>query len=288
MDSWIKVIVFMMDLLYYELVKSFSWRKKMKNKNSNPSTSLIVILVLMMLACGTFEPVVAPTDTPVPTPTATITLTPTNTPRPSPTPRPTKTPNLAATQRYEEFNAEAKSYFDLGYLPAINGKLVEYGDFKKEWAQLGWYNRWNLRESARNFFMSAHFKWSSAYRNADISGCGFSFAAQENGDHYAVFLDRSGVYFVVTEYYYNPFRPTHGTGRVNLGNPFDAPVEADFTLIVNGIHAYVLVNDELVGEYTLSESKAVRGTLGLTLLSGTNKDFGTRCEMTNIHIWTER
>ena len=27
------------------------------------------------------------------------------------------------------------------------------------------------------------------------------------------------------------------------------------------------------------------GELSLTLLSGTNKDYGTRCEMTNIELW---
>jgi hypothetical protein len=28
------------------------------------------------------------------------------------------------------------------------------------------------------------------------------------------------------------------------------------------------------------------GDIGLSTLSGTNKDYGTRCEMTNIHTWT--
>jgi alpha-amylase/alpha-mannosidase (GH57 family) len=188
----------------------------------------------------------------------------------------------------DELNTEAQEYFDLGYLATTNGRFVEYEDFKEEWAQLGWYQWWTLDEKARNFYVSAHFKWSSAYRSADISGCGFAFAIQDNEEHYAVFLDRSKVYFVETGYYYEPIGPTRGTGRVNFGNPFDSPVEADFTLIVKGAYAYVLVDGEVVGEYTLSESRAVRGNLGLTLLSGTNKDFGTRCEMTNLHIWIPR
>jgi hypothetical protein len=29
----------------------------------------------------------------------------------------------------------------------------------------------------------------------------------------------------------------------------------------------------------------LRGRVGLALLSGTNKDFGTRCEMTDLHLW---
>jgi hypothetical protein len=47
----------------------------------------------------------------------------------------------------------------------------------------------------------------------------------------------------------------------------------------------VLVDDNLIGEYTLSQSQPLRGKLGLTVLSGTNKDYGTRCEMTDLHAW---
>jgi hypothetical protein len=78
---------------------------------------------------------------------------------------------------------------------------------------------------------------------------------------------------------------TRGTRRVKFDNPADNPAEADFTLIVKDSYAYVLVNGEVVGEYTLSQSRSVHGQLGLTLLSGTNKDYGTRCEMTNLHAW---
>ena len=192
---------------------------------------------------------------------------------------------MAAQQRVEEWNAETQKYFELGYLKTSEGKFIEYADFSEEWAQLGWYWRWTFNDKPTDFYMSGHFKWSSAYRSADLSGCGFAFAEQENGDHYAVFLDRSKVLFTETEYYYYPIGTTRGTGRVNFDNPFDHPVEADFTLIVKDAYAYVLVNREVVGEYTLSQSKILRGKVGLALLSGTNKDFGTRCEMTNLHLW---
>jgi hypothetical protein len=240
------------------------------------------ILILVSLACATSQP--APTNTPKPK--ATLTATPTKTPRPSPTPRPTKTPNLAATQLVEELNAEVQKYFESGYLKTTEGEYAILDDFSEEWAQLGWYQRYIFDAfEVSDFYMSGHFKWSSAYKSADISGCGFVFAEQENGDHYAVFLDRSKVLFTKTEYYYYPVGVTRGTGRVNFGNPFDKPVEADFTLIVKDAYAYVLVDGEVVGEYTLSQSKILRGKVGLAILSGTNKDFGTRCEITHLNLW---
>jgi hypothetical protein len=252
----------------------------MQQKNLDSIFSFISALILISLACG----VTQPTSTSTPEPTATSTAIPTNTPRPSPTPRPTQTPDLAATQRAEDLNAEAQAYFDKGYLTTNDGSFTVLEDFSYDWAQLGWYNWLPLGESASDFFLSGHFKWDSAFKNSDISGCGFIFALQENNDHYAVFLDRSKVFFLITDQalgYSRPIATTRGTGRVK----FDYPAEADFTLIVKGNFAYVLVDGEVVGEYTLAQSRPMQGNLGLTVLSGTNRDYGTHCEMTDLHLW---
>jgi len=252
----------------------------MQFKKLNPIISYISALILISLACGTAQP--APTSTSEPT--ATHTAVPTNTPRPSPTPRPTQTPYLEATQRAEELNAEVQAYVDKGYLKTNDGNVIELEDFSYDWAQLGWYNWLPLGEEASEFFLSAHFKWDSAFQNSDISGCGFIFSLQENDDHYAVFLDRSKVFFLITDRargFSSPVSPTRGTGIVN----FDYPAEADFTLIVKDHSAYVLVDGEVVGDYTLAQSRPLHGNLGLTVLSGTNRDYGTRCEMTDLHLW---
>jgi hypothetical protein len=95
-------------------------------------------------------------------------------------------------------------------------------------------------------------------------------------------LDRSKVLFAITSDGHGRIAaPTRGTGRVKFGNP----AEADFTLIVKGAYAYALVNREVVGEYTLAQSRSLTGEIALSVLSGTNKDYGTRCEMTNVHVW---
>jgi hypothetical protein len=149
---------------------------------------------------------------------------------------------------------------------------------------LGGYQTFLVEDSVGDFFMSAHFKWDSAFKNSNISGCGFLFGIQPNEDHYAVFLDRQKVLFLITDHttgFSKPVSPTRGTGIVK----FDYPAEADFTLIVKDAYAYVLVDGEVVAEYTLAQSRSPRGDIGLTVLSGTNKDYGTRCEMTNLHLW---
>ena len=254
----------------------------MQQKKLNAVISFISALILISLACGTTQPTPTRTTEPIATNTAVPTDTPTR--RPSPTPQPTQTPDLAATQRTEELNAEVQTYFDMGYLTTTDGSSIELDDFSYDWAQLGWYNWLPLGVSTSDFFLSAHFKWDSAYQNSDISGCGFIFSLQENNDHYAVFLDRSKIFFLITDRargFSSPVNPTRGTGLVK----FDHPAEADFTLIVKDHSAFVLVDGKVVGEYTLAQSRPMNGNLGLTVLSGTNRGYGTRCEMTDLHLW---
>jgi hypothetical protein len=191
---------------------------------------------------------------------------------------------LAATERAEELNAEVQEYVEKGYLATTEGRFRELDDFSYEWAQLHYYKPFLIQEGVSDFFLSAHFKWDSAFKNSDVSGCGFIFNVQENGDHYAVFLDRQKVVFLITDNtvgFSRTVGPTRGTGTVK----FDYPAEADFTLIVKDAYAYVLVDGEVSAEYTLAQSRSSKGALGLTVLSGTNKDYGTRCEMTNLHLW---
>lgn len=247
--------------------------------------SFASILIVTSLACAVSPSAAVPTNTAEPTATETITPTATQTLRPSPTPRPTQTPNFAVTQRAEDRNAEVQNYFEKGYISTPDGTLRELDDFSYDWAQLGWYRPFLLEEEVEDFFLSAHFKWDSAFKNSDTSGCGFIFGVQPNNDHYAVFLDRQKILFLITDHgvgFSKPVSPTRGTGTVK----FDYPAEADFTLVVKDAYAYVLVNGEVVGEYTLAQSRSPEGGVGVTVLSGTNRDFGTHCEMTDLHLWT--
>ena len=255
----------------------------MPHKILMPLLSVTLLLVMLLSACSTAAPAPAATNTSMPQPTATNTAVPTKTSTPTRTPRPTVTPNLAATQQMSDWQAEAQTYFDKGYLNSVDGKFKKIDDFSYEWAQLGWYDMIPVGVSATDFFISGHLKWSSAYQNADTSGCGYVFSLQKDFDHYAVFLDRSEVLFLITsDQRGRRAGPTRGNGHVKFGNP----AEADFTVIVKDNYAYALVDGEVVGEYTLAQSRSLTGQIALSVLSGTNKDYGTRCEMTNLHVWT--
>jgi hypothetical protein len=254
----------------------------LKEKGLYSFLLLISVFILISIACATTQSI--PTGTPeatatvMPSPTATRTL------RPSPTPRPTWTPDIGATQYIEETIAEVQEYYEEGYLTTTDGTFAEFDDFTYDWADLGRYQLFTLPISVGDFFLRAHFRWNSALENSDTAGCGFIFGLQPNSDHYAVFLDRTKVYFRISNPelgYSSNVEPAHVMGKVK----FDYPAEADFALIVKDRQAFVLVDGSVVSEYTLLVGRPVRGELGLTVLSGTNKDYGTHCEMTDLRLW---
>ncbi|HEY6072375.1 MAG TPA: hypothetical protein VIV15_03030 [Anaerolineales bacterium] len=243
-------------------------------------TWAVTILALAAIACNAVVPA-SPTATSVPptdTPTA---IPPTNTPKPTSTPRPTATPNLAATQQYESWQADLQPFVESGYLDDSAGGFKSYDDFSEDWAQIGWYKWWKFGKVNSDFMFGAHMEWSSASSTPDISGCGLVFGAQANEDHYAVVLDKGRILFMMARgsHVYQVGK-TSGSGRVNFGNP----AEADFQVLVQGQKAYVSVDEE-VTTYTLSMDQSPYGEMGFTVLSGTNRDYGTRCKMTNVRLW---
>lgn len=247
-------------------------------KSNRPNFQLFMSLVLLVsAACGTVS---AP-----PTPTSTNTSAPpTSTKRPTSTPRPTATPNVAATQQFEDFNTLLQTFEEKGYVSTTDGTAKTIKPFDEEWAQLNWYQWWPEGEVNSDFVFRGHFKWSAAISSPEISGCGIIFGLQDNSDHYAVFLDKSRILFLMARgsNVYNVGK-TRGSGRLAL----TLPAEAEFAIAVKGQSAYVSVDGE-VTEYTLSQDQTTKGAFALSLLSGTNKDYGTHCEITDMILWTAK
>lgn len=245
---------------------------------------VILVFVIASLACQAPGALATATPLPTATATATATLAPTSTAtKPSTrTPRPTSTPNVAATQKAEAFNAVLKDFFDKGYISTTEGRAVKLRNFKEEWAQIGYFRWWDYSvKTKEQFVFKAHFNWSTASSTPDPSGCGVVFGIQENGDYYVVFLAHDSIRFRMNrgENLYSVGK-TSGKGTVKFGNP----AESDFVLAVNNGMAYVSVDGE-VTSYTLSVDQTAAGNIAMSLRSGTNRDYGTRCEMTDLVLW---
>ena len=175
---------------------------------------------------------------------------------------------------------EIQKYVDSGYLSVADGTYSELPDFEQSLAKLGSF-QWSSFDdlTLSTFVLSAHFKWSSAKENTLLAGCGFVFADATK----AVFLDDKTVTlltFLVTS---AEVPKSDGSGRVNFKNSD----EADFTLIMNNEQkkVFVLVNNEFNVEYDLSGYDPISGSIGYAMISGTNTDYGTKCEITNARLW---
>jgi hypothetical protein len=254
------------------------------NVNRNTQVLVCILVLVISLACSAGgigqQPLEAtPTNTSVP-PTVTEELT--STPIPTDTPVPTETPDVVATERYDELFSQVQKFEGEGLIPSTQGEYIELVDFSETWAQLGYYQAYLYDLELENFVFTGHISWSTATETNDVSGCGIVFGWQDDNSDYAMFLDKSRIYFSSsTPKLYSELGKTRGTGRLDFGNP----AEAEVSLIVNDNNGYVYVNDVFIGEYTLSESKPLRGRFGYGILSGTNRDYGTRCEVSNARIW---
>ena len=67
----------------------------------------------------------------------------------------------------------------------------------------------------------------------------------------------------------------------------NAKAEADVIVAVKDKSSFVSINGD-VTEYTLSADQTTHGKFAFSILSGTNKDYGTRCEMTDNMLWTAK
>ena len=259
----------------------------MKKNRFAPIWSASILLVLVSLAACSSLQAASPTVTATAVSMSTSTPLPTATVIPTDTPLPTETPDVAATQVYQDFYSQVQDYQSKGYFPSTEGTYQKLDDFSETAAEIDWLRWWPLADLfATNFVLNAHFSWSTASTIPEDSGCGFVFALQSNKDYLAVYLDKSRIKFfqhrlALGQDAYEVGK-TSGTGRVDIeGNP----AEADFSLVVSGHTGYVYVNKELIGEYTFAEDFQMDGQLAYSLLSGTNKDYGTKCDMTNVQLW---
>lgn len=182
-----------------------------------------------------------------------------------------------AASMYDQV-VELASY---GYLSSAGGTYHTLPTFDESWAQINWYQWWRTGYKPRDFVIRADASWDSASDKANWfnSGCGFVFRETGVQNHYLAFLGLDGnVQFM---------RSVRDVQR-NLGYSYSEKLDvpkgnAQIMLVVEDDTFTFFVNGEKV--HTRQDFSLTDGELGLTLLSGTNKGYGTRCRMTNIELW---
>lgn len=204
-------------------------------------------------------------------------------PAPTEPPVPVSTPEAPVPQVPPEIQEWVDRYYEKGYLPSTDGEYHHLEDFSKDFANASLtFAKEETGYSAKDFAVKAHFKWQSAIANPDPGGCGWSFRRARN-DSYLIFVDREWTYMGLwKDNQWTRYGRTTGGGWVGLGNP----AEADVTLAVSKGKAYIIIDDVLTSSHTLdTDFLTGAGKLDYVVVAGTYKDYGTRCEMTNVDLW---
>ncbi len=250
---------------------------------------LLLTFLIVSLACSSVAPAAAPTAPP-PTTQAPPTLTATATTAPTSTPEPTATPDLAATKEAEADQARLQKYVDSGYISSTKGTIYSLTDNTLQMAKINYinYDMTGYNDQVTDFAAWEDLKFSSAGPVAypEFSGCGFGFRMKDNGDTYTAMVTNDSVLitwcFEALGNRCGRVGKTSGTGRLKLSNP----AEVHFEFIVSGGKAFALVDDKMIASYTLFADRLTDpGYFLYSIVSGTNKDYGTRCTMTNGKIW---
>jgi hypothetical protein len=287
-----------------------------------PRFLLIVSLSIPLFSCSPSPSEVQATEMQVsafifstqtaqaPTITLTLTPSPTSTATPTHTPTPTTTPNQIAThiaavqesrlttqQARETANAiEAQqtqvaedALFTLfeqdGAITELKkGSLIEPDDFDESWAQRGWYQWWAFGMDLADFVFITHIEWEVPTLHAlGQTGCGFVFRAKDEYHHLLLYLDIGGLAFAG---HMNPsgYKNISTSWKIDdLKSDRRETSSADFMAVAEKDMMTVYVNGVKTQRFSLPIMDS--GDMGYTLISGTNKDFGINCKMTDTRIY---
>jgi TolB protein len=173
--------------------------------------------------------------------------------------------------------------YKAGLVSTAKGRNEKLVSFKEEWAQINWYEYYLTGFSPGDFVVRTDARWETDSDKANwfSSGCGFVFREKDVDNHYMVHLGMDGIVYL-SRYKNGAYPPI---GRSSVRYPLETPADgANLMLAVEGDKIHFFVNGLLM--LSEKDKSFQEGNLAYTLNSGTNKGFGTRCQMDNVELWT--
>lgn len=166
-------------------------------------------------------------------------------------------------------------------IPRERGKVISFGEFEDEFGIMGHY-QWFPIMNAENFVLSANISWLSSLpaTNGSLAGCGFVFGSDPSGkDHLMASVRMDGHVYLSGI--------SGGNQMKFMDYFFGYPTiqgEVNFVLVVNGDKASTYINGERLG--TRNALAYYGDAIGFATLSGTNYQFGTRCNWKDIYLYS--
>jgi hypothetical protein len=203
----------------------------------------------------------------------------------------------AALQSTEQAQAGATATAHAGQFVSVISQLVSEGkvtttegdyyhlaDFDEAQAKINYFFQVDTGYSAENFVLQTDMAWDSASMSANwpTSGCGVVFGRTDEDNFDFTYLGLDGMVNII--------RSAKGNQRLltyqRWGKPDLPEGRAKFRLVVWNKRITVYVNESQIS--SMQDAAYGPGEIALTLVSGTNADFGTRCQMTDTNLFISR
>lgn len=190
-----------------------------------------------------------------------------------PTPQPTLEPTEEFTPEELAFLDELEILVNDGSISEIDGTLYQLDDFDEKWAQIGWYQWYDTGHSPANFVFKTNMQYDTASRTSNWAeaGCGIVFRLQDEDNNYAMFYALDG-YIYMWAYDGGKFVEK---GRGYYGKPTITAGSATLIFAAENDKFTAYVDGKKVFER--KDSLFESGDFFYSLMSGTNKDYGQHC-----------
>ena len=191
---------------------------------------------------------------------------------------------IAAAQN----SAAEDAFYDLldeleddGLIGSTDGDATYYGDYEDAWAQIDYY-QWITFQNADRFVFSADVSWASASTtpNNYAAGCGLVFNEGDGTVNHllaSVRMDGNIYFSGIRNYNYLSY------GAYKYGSA-STKGSAKFTVVVDNDRATIFLDGRRI--VRKADLPVMGDGVGLATLSGTNKDYGTRCTWKDIFFYT--
>lgn len=186
-----------------------------------------------------------------------------------------------ATEQARPMFEWVQKLFEAGKITTNEGIYYAMEDFDLSWAEIGYGRYFQTGYTAEYFLLQADIKLTSASDNANWqdASCGFIFGEEDNRNY-----DLADVAMDGNIYMWNC---RGGSCRVmavkRYGNPMVPQGQVSVLLSVfNDRVTFYVDGEEIVAA---TDTRYERGKIAYLLRSGTNKDYGTRCQITNVGLW---
>lgn len=170
---------------------------------------------------------------------------------------------------------------DDGLIGTTDGEATYYGDYEDAWAQIDYY-QWITFQHADRFVFSADVSWASASTtpNNYAAGCGLVFNEGDGTVNHllaSVRMDGNIYFSGIRNYNYLSY------GSYKYGSA-STKGSARFTVVVDNDRATIFLDGRRI--VRKADLPVMGNGVGLATLSGTNKDYGTRCTWKDIFFYT--